>query len=253
MLLEVAAHRAAATTAARHPLITLERTQPTGEREKKMGKEEGLADYREVPERIAEWYERHPEGRIECSIVEFTDKRVIVQARVYRTQERDELPSGIGHSFLDLPGKTNFTRGSELENAETSAAGRALVMAGIPTSRISSQFEVTMKSSDEATGTGQGSAPLAPDLTNRGVGASGDEGAGVPPSSPPTLDAKQQRAFRELFNSPAQALQRAREVLERPDLPSIAHLTVAEASLVVAVIQEERDNEHALSGEGYGG
>lgn len=102
-------------------------------------------DYREVPERIAEWYDRHPEGRIVCKVLEWEQDRVMVRASAYRTSEPTEPPAGVGHSFLAIPGATNFTRGSELENAETSAAGRALVMAGIPAKSVASGQEVASK------------------------------------------------------------------------------------------------------------
>ena len=108
-----------------------------------------LKDYREVPERIAEWYVRYEEGRIVCSILEaFTDEtKWTVRAEVYRSSDPAEPPAGVGHSFLFVPGKTNFTRDSELENAETSAAGRALVMAGIPAKNVASENEIASKKS----------------------------------------------------------------------------------------------------------
>lgn len=118
-----------------------------------------LKDYREVPERIAEWYARYPEGRIVCSIVEaLTDEtKWTVRSAVYRSSDPDEPPAGVGHSFLTVPGKTNFTRESELENAETSAAGRALVMAGIPAKNVASEGEVRAKSATVEPGTVTGS------------------------------------------------------------------------------------------------
>jgi hypothetical protein len=103
------------------------------------------ADYIEVAERIAEWYRRWPQGRITCEVVELTDSRVTVRAAAYRTQDPAEPPSGVGHSYLAIPGTTPFTHGAELENAETSAAGRALVMAGIPAKSVASAHEIRTK------------------------------------------------------------------------------------------------------------
>lgn len=52
---------------------------------------------------------------------------IAVVAAFYRTPD-DPCP-GVGMAYEQVPGKTQFTRGSELQNAETSAWGRALVAA----------------------------------------------------------------------------------------------------------------------------
>jgi hypothetical protein len=52
---------------------------------------------------------------------------IAVVAAFYRTPD-DPCP-GVGMAYEVVPGKTQFTRGSELQNAETSAWGRALVAA----------------------------------------------------------------------------------------------------------------------------
>jgi hypothetical protein len=57
----------------------------------------------------------------------------------------DDRPAGIGHSAMQIPGATPYTRGSEIENCETSAVGRALVMAGLPSKRIASDDEIRSK------------------------------------------------------------------------------------------------------------
>jgi hypothetical protein len=43
----------------------------------------------------------------------------------------DPVPAGHGTSWMYLPGKSTFTAGSEIENTETSAVGRAIGMLGI--------------------------------------------------------------------------------------------------------------------------
>lgn len=94
-----------------------------------------LGDYVEVSERIVEFRQSHPDGslrpvdpaqpyRIETI---GGDTFVVVVAAAYRNPE-DALP-GIGMAWEPYPGKTSFTRGSELQNAETSAWGRAIVAA----------------------------------------------------------------------------------------------------------------------------
>jgi hypothetical protein len=93
-----------------------------------------LGDYVEVKDRIKVLYEFFPQARIETDYhltAEPDDRpKVIVRALVYRKPE-DEKPAGHGTSWLYLPGSTPYTKGSEIENAETSAVGRAIGMLGI--------------------------------------------------------------------------------------------------------------------------
>lgn len=136
-------------------------------------------DYVEVKDRIALFYQSYPDGRIQTELLidatqidveyetvrktrgEGADRRqvelqkpslrgvVTVKAMVYRTPD-DPLPC-VGHSWLAMPGQTPYTEGSELENAETSAVGRALAMAGIAVNKgISSGNEIRMKRQDDA-------------------------------------------------------------------------------------------------------
>jgi hypothetical protein len=52
---------------------------------------------------------------------------MVYSAAAYRTPD-DQLP-GVGWAYEPIPGPTNFTRDSELQNAETAAWGRAMVAA----------------------------------------------------------------------------------------------------------------------------
>ncbi len=212
-------------------------------------KKSGLEDYREVPERIIEWYARHPDARITTDIIENTEARVVVRAAVFKTADPNEPPSGVGHSYLDYPGKTNFTRGSELENAETSAVGRALVMAGIPSSYIASQFEVTMKSGAPTEAPG---GPPTTAVSNGGAPRGGGPTGPPPPQAKVTADVV--KALRDLFPSAAKALEGARTALDNPELGSLSHLTNGEATTVVQWLTAQRDAEHATveTGSGYG-
>lgn len=92
-------------------------------------------NYVEVAERIRDFRQLYPSGALRpvdpanpYRIETIGDKTFIVyMAAAYRSAE-DQLP-GIGVAWEPFPGKTSFTRDSELMNAETSAWGRAIVAA----------------------------------------------------------------------------------------------------------------------------
>ena len=103
-----------------------------------------MADYVPVNERIEAFYKEHPFGSIQSEIVELTPDRVTVKAYAYRSPE-DTRP-GTGHSSLGIPGSTPYTKGSEIENAETSAWGRAIAALGFEVKRgLASAEEVRNK------------------------------------------------------------------------------------------------------------
>lgn len=104
-------------------------------------------DYVGVHERIDKFLEKYPDGRIQTAIAHLSESLVVMQATVYRDAD-DKLPC-IAHSQLGIPGKTNFTRDSEVENAETSAVGRALAFMGFETKKgIASREEVNSRRSE---------------------------------------------------------------------------------------------------------
>lgn len=117
-----------------------------------------LGDYVEVAERIAEARKLYPEGSFQPAVVDRPysmeevggQAYVVVVAAFYRTPE-DKLP-GIGMAWEQVPGKTPYTRGSEMQNAETSAWGRALVAALIADTKrgIASADEVRMRTAQSA-------------------------------------------------------------------------------------------------------
>jgi hypothetical protein len=90
-----------------------------------------MLDYIDVAERIAMFREQHPEGSLQQVSLDFREVNggwwVIYTAAAYRTPD-DERP-GIGTAWEPIPGRTNFTRDSEVQNAETAAWGRAIVAA----------------------------------------------------------------------------------------------------------------------------
>lgn len=101
-------------------------------------------DYITVAERIEAFYAKHPSGSLQSEITHLSDSLVVVKAWAYRSAD-DDRP-GIGHSSLGIPGSTSFTRGSEIENAESSAWGRALAALGFETKKgVASRDEVQNK------------------------------------------------------------------------------------------------------------
>lgn len=104
-----------------------------------------LDDYVDVAQRIAEFRAAYPEGTLqsECHFVQ-ADGRwwVVVKASAYR-HEDDKRP-GQGLAYEVIPGKTPYTRDSELQNAETASWGRAIIAVGAAdsTKKIASREEV---------------------------------------------------------------------------------------------------------------
>ena len=102
-----------------------------------------LNEYETVDERIQRFYRDNANGRIETELLahdgEQGKTRWIVRAEVYKADS--ENPSGVGHAFeIDGTGMANKT--SALENAETSAVGRALAQAGYSGSRRTTREEM---------------------------------------------------------------------------------------------------------------
>ncbi len=106
-------------------------------------------DYVDVSERIRQFYEKYPDGRLVTGsppqVIEAGGKPYIwYHAKAYRTPD-DPLP-GDGWAAEPVPGPTPFTRDSELMNSETAAWGRAIVALGFSTKHIASANEVRNRS-----------------------------------------------------------------------------------------------------------
>jgi hypothetical protein len=87
-----------------------------------------LADYETVESRLEKWIKEYPDGRIETELIEASNTRFIVGAKLFKT-EADAKPCSTGLAFEVITEKgVNST--SALENCETSAIGRALANAG---------------------------------------------------------------------------------------------------------------------------
>lgn len=87
-----------------------------------------LQDYETVESRLEKWWKDYPDGRVATKIEQATDTRYIVSAELYKT-EADAKPCATGLASESVSDRgVNST--SALENAETSAIGRALANAG---------------------------------------------------------------------------------------------------------------------------
>jgi hypothetical protein len=108
-----------------------------------------LGDYIDVAERIRLFRDKHPEGSLQPANPEkpfetvwIADKAFIVYiAAAYRTP--DDMRPGIGSAWEPFPGRTPYTKDSELMVAETSAWGRAIMaVLAADSKRVASLDEV---------------------------------------------------------------------------------------------------------------
>lgn len=113
--------------------------------------------YKQVPERIADFKALYPTGCLRPAdparpywFEALGEKTFIVYAAAaYRTAD-DPMP-GIGLAWELYPGKTPYTKESELQNAETSAWGRAIVAVLASESKsVASAEEVRNRQADHA-------------------------------------------------------------------------------------------------------
>jgi len=99
-----------------------------------------LSKYSTVAERLAQFHADYPDGRIVTSINsvdgDIGKSRWVVKAAIYLSgdDQKQQKMKASGHAFeVDSTGGANNT--SALENAETSAIGRALMVMGYSMSK----------------------------------------------------------------------------------------------------------------------
>lgn len=147
----------------------------------------GPTDYIEVKDRLVLFFEKYPEGSVQGSyeLVEVNgEPTYIYEARAYR-HPQDERP-GIGHASESVPGRTPFLKFAELENAGTSAIGRALVCLGIAAHKgVASAQDVRNNQAKNASPAPAG--PPASDRGNRRKNSGENGSAGVPLSTEQAL------------------------------------------------------------------
>lgn len=107
-----------------------------------------LENYVDVPKRIKLFYEKYPNGSLQMDPelqFEMAGDVKIVIGRAYAYRTPDDPRPGVGTAQEYLPGKTNFTRGSEIQNLETSCWGRAIGALGIGIEKaIASKEEIEL-------------------------------------------------------------------------------------------------------------
>ncbi len=102
-----------------------------------------LDNYVPVAERIEQFYNRFPEGRILTTIIEHDRESgfVLVRAEVYRNPD-DAQPAATGHAY-EYKDVGYVQKTSYIEVAETSAVGRSLAFLNFETKRgIASREEM---------------------------------------------------------------------------------------------------------------
>ena len=111
-----------------------------------------LSNYVDVPTRIKQFRELYPEGTLQQVDLQFIDlggsSYVCYTAAAFRSPS-DERP-GMGTAWEPVPGPTPYTKDSEVQNAETSAWGRAIIAVGAgDASKIASREEVRNRTGED--------------------------------------------------------------------------------------------------------
>jgi len=132
-----------------------------------------MADYVDVAERIKLFREKHPDGSLQpvdplkpFDIVTIGDKTFIVYiSAAYRTP--DDPRPGIGSAWECFPGKTSFTKDSELMNAESSSWGRAILASlAADSKKVASLEEVRNRQAEHPSRTPARASQTVPTLVS---------------------------------------------------------------------------------------
>ena len=113
-----------------------------------------LGDYVDVPTRLAMALAKFPELRIQESrphIIEVEQQKYVeISCTVWR--DANDTNPMVAYCWEQIPGKTPYTRGSEMMNASTSCLGRALGFLGMGIGKsIASRDEVQTAQSRQPT------------------------------------------------------------------------------------------------------
>ena len=94
--------------------------------------------YLTVSRRVNDFRSNFPDYKLDTEILHIDDSNVVIKATIC-CEEGKQIASGIAH---EVKGAGNINRTSHIENAETSAVGRALAFFGMAGTEIASADEV---------------------------------------------------------------------------------------------------------------
>ena len=127
-----------------------------------------ISDYVDVKTRIELFYAKYPDGSIQfefMGIMPGNEDFIWGIARAYRHPEDPRPFTGTCSELAK--GSTNFTRGSELANLETSAIGRCVGSAGIGLGKsMASKQEVNLAKARQVEPTAEVDPWAIPEATN---------------------------------------------------------------------------------------
>lgn len=119
-----------------------------------------LDGYTTVNERIIKFYDKYPDGIISthpAKIIEVGGNlHISVQAEVKTNPDGLAV---IAEAWETYPGKTPYTRDSEMMNCATSAIGRALMQLGIGIEKGAASLDEVKVAQERRSATGDGPAP----------------------------------------------------------------------------------------------
>jgi len=104
-----------------------------------------LGDYVDVPTRLAEALKRWPDLRIQETrpLIVTVDNQQYVEISCTVWRDANDLMPTVAYCWEPIPGRTPYTKGSEMMNASTSCLGRALGFLGMGIGKsIASRNEV---------------------------------------------------------------------------------------------------------------
>jgi hypothetical protein len=152
-------------------------------------------NYQSVAERIKIFREKYPEGSL-CplnaekpfEIVTVNNGAFVAVAAVAMRNHNDMAP-GMGLAWCPIPGRDQYTRDSEIQNAQTSAWGRAIIaVLAADASKIASAEEVRSAESHRSAPAPAPAPPAAPEAASAPVvhAASATNGGSVQPETAPS-------------------------------------------------------------------
>ena len=104
-----------------------------------------LGDYVDVPTRLAEALKRWPDLRVQETkpVIVIVDNQQYVEISCTVWRDSTDLMPTVAYCWEPIPGRTPYTKGSEMMNASTSCLGRALGFLGMGIGKsIASRNEV---------------------------------------------------------------------------------------------------------------